>query len=94
MTMTITMTMIMAVTMIMAMAMTITTTVFGIPVNCGIVLSITELSQNSSKYKSELLKRTDTQAHARAKFSRICAKFIFLNAELAKQALFHIFGTI
>ena len=43
---------------------------------------------------TELLKRTDTRTHVRAKFSRICAKFKFLNAELAKQALFHIFGTI
>ena len=44
--------------------------------------------------RAELLKRTDTQTHVRAKFSRICAKFKLLNAELAKQALFHIFGTI
>ena len=66
----------------------------AISVNCGIVLNITELSQKTSKYKSELLKRTDTRAHVRTKFSRICAKFKFLSAELAKQALFHIFGTI
>ena len=44
--------------------------------------------------RAELLKRTDTRTHVRAKFSRICAKFKLLNAELAKQALFHIFGTI
>ena len=43
---------------------------------------------------AELLKRTDTRTHVHAKFSRICAKFKFLNAKLAKQALFHIFGTI
>ena len=41
----------------------------------------------------ELLKRTDTRTHVHAKFSRISAKFKLLNAELAKQALFHIFGT-
>ena len=32
----------------------------------------------------ELLNRMDTRTHVRAKFSRICAK----------QAVFHIFGTI
>ena len=42
----------------------------------------------------ELLKRMSTRTHERAKFSRICAKFKLLNTELAKQALFHIFGTI
>ena len=42
----------------------------------------------------ELLKRTVTQSHDRAKFSRICAKFYLLNAKLEKQALFHIFGRI
>ena len=34
------------------------------------------------------------QTHVGAKFSRICAKYKLLNAELAKQALYHIFGTI
>ena len=38
---------------------------------------------------TELLKRTDTRTHVSATFSRICAKF-----QLAKQELFHIFGTI
>ena len=37
---------------------------------------------------TELLKRTDTCTHVRAKFSRIGAKFKFLNAEIAKQSLF------
>ena len=40
------------------------------------------------------LKHRDTRTHVRAKLSRICAKFSLLNAELAKQALFHIFGKI
>ena len=43
---------------------------------------------------AELLKRTDTQTHVRAKFFLICAKFSILNAELAKQVLFYIFGKI
>ena len=32
-------------------------------------------------------------AHLR-KFSRICAKFKLLNAEMVKQAIFHIFGKV
>ena len=36
----------------------------------------------------------DTRTHIPAKFSRIWEKFKLLNAELAKQALFLIFGTI
>ena len=43
---------------------------------------------------AELLKHTDIRTHVRAKFSRISAKFKLLKAELAKQAFFHIFGTI
>ena len=42
---------------------------------------------------TEFLKCTDTQTHIRAKFSRICAKFIFWKAKLSKQTPFHIFGT-
>ena len=42
----------------------------------------------------ELLKLTDTRTHVSAKFSRICAKFYLLNAELENKALFHIFVTI
>ena len=42
----------------------------------------------------DFLKRMDTRMHIRAKLSWICAKFELLNLELAKQALFHIFGTI
>ena len=43
---------------------------------------------------TELLKRMDTRTHVRAKFSRICAKFKFLNAKLAKQALIHILSNL
>ena len=50
--------------------------------------------QSLSFYLAELLKRTDTRTHVRAKFSRICAIFLLLNANLAKQALFPIFGTL
>ena len=50
--------------------------------------------QTSNNAMSELLKRTDPRTHVRAKFSRICAIFLLLNAKLAKQPLFHIFGAI
>ena len=60
----------------------------------GIVLEICNNYKKPMSPTPELLKRTDTRTHVRAKFSRLCAKFKLLNAELAKQALFHIFGTI
>ena len=58
------------------------------------VEDVAEVESTESTLLSELLKRTDTRKHVRAKFSRTCAKFKLLNVELAKQALFHIFGTI
>ena len=45
--------------------------------------------------QGDFLKRTDTERHVRAKFSRICAMFfLLLNTEFAKQALFHTFCTM
>ena len=47
------------------------------------------------KSSSELLKVEDVETHACAKFSRICAKFVLLNAKLEKkQALIYDFCTI
>ena len=43
---------------------------------------------------SELLKVADVQTHICAKLSRICAKFVLLNAKQEKQALFYDLGTI
>ena len=42
----------------------------------------------------ELLKVEDVKDHVCAKFSRICAKFIILNAKQEKQAHFYDFGAI
>ena len=45
-------------------------------------------------FPSELLKVEDVETRACAKISRICAKFVLLNAKLENQALFYDFGTI
>ena len=48
----------------------------------------TKTHQKYLMVAQEFLKRVDTQTHVHTEISKICAKFLHLNEELAKQALF------